>query len=126
MQSKKIICITIIKFNVDQRVIEYVYSISTGTDWYFTLYSIKGIYSICSRTGYKIPLMEDALVDSTELCKNVKRILVVIVDKKGKKKKELYETLKNMAHVLPTQLQYITFKENSCYIPVKSGCGVIN
>lgn len=26
-----------------------------------------------------------------------------------------------MARVLPTQLQYITFKENSRYIPVKSG-----
>ncbi|CAB4446107.1 unnamed protein product [Rhizophagus irregularis] len=43
-------------------------------------------------------------------------------DKKGKKKKEeSYETLENMARVLPTQLQYITFKENSRYIPVKSG-----
>ena len=47
-------------------------------------------------------------------------------DKKGKKKKEeSYEVLENMARVLPAQLQYITFKENSRYIPVKSVCDII-
>ena len=44
-------------------------------------------------------------------------------DKKGKKKKEeSYEVLENMARVLPAQLQYVTFKENSRYTPVKSVC----
>ncbi|GBC26762.2 hypothetical protein GLOIN_2v1772759 [Rhizophagus irregularis DAOM 181602=DAOM 197198] len=58
---------------------EYVYGIvSTGTDWYFTLHSTEGIYST-SRTEYRIPLMENTLKDSTELRKNVKRILEVIV-----------------------------------------------
>jgi hypothetical protein len=58
---------------------EYVYGIvSTGADWYFTLHSTEGIYST-SRTGYRIPLTQDALEDSTELCKGVKRILEVIV-----------------------------------------------
>ncbi|PKY40507.1 hypothetical protein RhiirA4_453894 [Rhizophagus irregularis] len=58
---------------------EYVYGIvSTGTDWYFTLHSTEGIYST-SRTEYRIPLTENTLKDSTELRKNVKRILEVIV-----------------------------------------------
>jgi hypothetical protein len=58
---------------------EYVYGIiSTGTDWYFTLYSTESIYITCS-TGYKIPLTKDALENPTELRKNVKRILEVIV-----------------------------------------------
>ncbi|RIB20457.1 armadillo-type protein [Gigaspora rosea] len=43
-------------------------------------------------------------------------------DKKGKKKKEeSFETLENMARVLPAQLQYISFPENSRYVPVKKG-----
>ncbi|CAG8526274.1 17299_t:CDS:10 [Acaulospora morrowiae] len=43
-------------------------------------------------------------------------------DKKGKKKKEeAYEILENMARVLPAQLQYISFPENSRYVPVKKG-----
>ncbi|KAG9293368.1 hypothetical protein G9A89_007614 [Geosiphon pyriformis] len=43
-------------------------------------------------------------------------------DKKGKKKKEdAFEVLENMARVLPTQLQYISFKEESRYVPVKKG-----
>ncbi len=58
---------------------EYVYSIvSTDTDWYFILHSTEGIYSI-SRIEYRISLTEDAFKDDTELCKNVKRILEVIV-----------------------------------------------
>ena len=58
---------------------EYVYGIvSTGTDWYFTLHSTEGIYST-SRTEYRIPLTENTLKDSTELRKNVKRILKVIL-----------------------------------------------
>ncbi|EXX78522.1 hypothetical protein RirG_014190 [Rhizophagus irregularis DAOM 197198w] len=63
-------------FNPDY---EYVYGIvSTGTDWYFTLHSTEGIYST-SRTEYRISLTENTLKDSTELRKNVKRILEVIV-----------------------------------------------
>ena len=55
---------------------EYVYGIaSTGTDWYFTLHSTKGIYS----TSRTISLTEDALKNDTELRKNVKRVLEVIV-----------------------------------------------
>ncbi|CAG8546793.1 14325_t:CDS:10 [Funneliformis mosseae] len=43
-------------------------------------------------------------------------------DKKGKKKKEeSFEILENMARVLPEQLQYITFKDKSRYVPVKQG-----
>ena len=58
---------------------EYVYGIvSTGTDWYFILHSTEGIYST-SRTEYRISLTEDALKDDTELRKNVKRVLEVIV-----------------------------------------------
>ena len=58
---------------------EYVYGIvSTDTDWYFILYSTEGIYST-SRTEYRISLTEDVLKDDTELRKNVKRDLEVIV-----------------------------------------------
>ncbi|GBB92672.1 hypothetical protein RclHR1_02040034 [Rhizophagus clarus] len=58
---------------------DYVYGIvSTGTDWYFILHSTEGIYST-SRTEYRISLTEDALKDDTELRKNVKRVLEVIV-----------------------------------------------
>src|SRR3954470_14433544 len=58
---------------------EYVYGIvSTGTDWYFILHSTEGIYST-SKTEYRISLTEDALKDDTELRKNVKRVLEVIV-----------------------------------------------
>ncbi|PKY23239.1 hypothetical protein RhiirB3_206698 [Rhizophagus irregularis] len=46
-----------------------------ATDWYFILHSTEGIY----RTEYRISLTEDALKDSTELLKNVKRILEVIM-----------------------------------------------
>jgi hypothetical protein len=52
--------------------------VSTGTDWYFILHSTEGIYST-SRTEYRILLTEDALEDPTELRKNVKRVLEVIV-----------------------------------------------
>jgi hypothetical protein len=58
---------------------EYVYGIvTTGTDWYFILHSTEGIYCT-SKTEYHISLTEDALKDSTDLRKNVKRILEVIV-----------------------------------------------
>ncbi|CAG8662834.1 7060_t:CDS:2, partial [Paraglomus occultum] len=42
-------------------------------------------------------------------------------DKKAKKKpkEESFEILKNMARVLPAQLQHISFKDDSRYIPVK-------
>src|SRR5688572_20833212 len=58
---------------------DYVYGIvSTGIDWYFILHSTESIYSM-SRTEYQILLTEDALKDDTELRKNVKRVLEVIV-----------------------------------------------
>ncbi|RGB38810.1 hypothetical protein C1646_691570 [Rhizophagus diaphanus] len=58
---------------------DYVYGIvSTGTDWYFILHSTESIYCT-SRTEYRISLTEDALKDDTELRKNVKRVLEVIV-----------------------------------------------
>ncbi|GBB90084.1 hypothetical protein RclHR1_16980006 [Rhizophagus clarus] len=58
---------------------EYIYGIiTTGTDWYFILHSTEGIYCT-SKTEYRISLTEDALKNSTELCKNVKRVLEVIV-----------------------------------------------
>ncbi|PKY23760.1 hypothetical protein RhiirB3_438067 [Rhizophagus irregularis] len=63
----------------DSNYYNYVYNIvSTGIDWYFILYSTKGIYSM-SRTEYRISLTKDILKDDTELCKNVKRVLEVIV-----------------------------------------------
>ena len=58
---------------------EYVYGIvTTDTDWYFILHSTEGIYST-SRAEYRISLTEDALKDDTELRKNVKRVLEVII-----------------------------------------------
>ncbi|POG64784.1 hypothetical protein GLOIN_2v1672048 [Rhizophagus irregularis DAOM 181602=DAOM 197198] len=58
---------------------EYVYGIvTTATDWYFILHSTEAIYCT-SKTEYRISLTEDALKDSTDLRKNVKRILGVIV-----------------------------------------------
>ncbi|EXX61771.1 uncharacterized protein OCT59_020451 [Rhizophagus irregularis] len=56
-------------FDSDYEYVDCI--VSTGTDWYFTLHSIESIYST-SRTGYQIPLTEDALKDSTELRKSVK------------------------------------------------------
>jgi len=58
---------------------EYVYGIvTTATDWYFILHSTEAIYCT-SKTEYRISLTEDALKDSTDLRKNVRRILEVIV-----------------------------------------------
>ncbi|POG76360.1 hypothetical protein GLOIN_2v1557277 [Rhizophagus irregularis DAOM 181602=DAOM 197198] len=68
---KEIICITEGKQNQATMV-------STETDWYFILHSTEGIYST-SRTEYRISLTENALKDDTELRKNVKRVLEVIV-----------------------------------------------
>ncbi|GBB96801.1 hypothetical protein RclHR1_28370005 [Rhizophagus clarus] len=68
---EEIICITEGKQNQATMV-------STGTDWYFILHSTEGIYST-SRTEYQISLTEDTLKDDTELRKNVKRVLEVIV-----------------------------------------------
>src|SRR5436190_24109007 len=75
---------------------DYVYGIvSTGTDWYFILHSTEGIYST-SRTEYRISLTEDALKDDTELCKNVKRVLEVIIgsEKRATKKRRVEEIIK--------------------------------
>ncbi len=59
---------------------DYVYGIvSTRTNWYFILYSTKGIYSI-SRTEYQILLTKDALKDDIELRKSVKKVLEVIIE----------------------------------------------
>ncbi|GES97983.1 hypothetical protein GLOIN_2v229933 [Rhizophagus clarus] len=59
--------------------VEYVYGIvTTVTDWYFILYSTEGIYCT-SKTEYRISLTEDAIKNPTELRKNVKRVLEVIV-----------------------------------------------
>jgi hypothetical protein len=52
--------------------------VQIAIDWYFILYSTEGIF-YTSKTEYRISLTEDALKDSTELHKNVKRILEVIV-----------------------------------------------
>ncbi|POG79120.1 hypothetical protein GLOIN_2v1530555 [Rhizophagus irregularis DAOM 181602=DAOM 197198] len=52
--------------------------ITTATDWYFILHSTEAIYCT-SKTEYRISLTEDTLKDSTDLRKNVKRILEVIV-----------------------------------------------
>src|ERR1044072_2906596 len=49
-----------------------------ATDWYFILHSTEAIYCT-SKTKYRISLTEDALKDSTDLRKNVKRVLEVIV-----------------------------------------------
>jgi len=47
-----------------------------ATDWYFILHSTEAIYCT-SKTEYRISLTEDTLKDSTDLRKNVKRILEV-------------------------------------------------
>ena len=49
-----------------------------ATDWYFILHSTEGIYCT-SKTEYRISLTEDAIKNPTELRKNVKRVLEVIV-----------------------------------------------
>ncbi|GES97942.1 hypothetical protein GLOIN_2v1672048 [Rhizophagus clarus] len=83
---------------------EYVYGIvSTATDWYFILYSTEAIYCT-SRTEYRISLTEEALKDPTDLRKNVKRILEVIVgllkdrvsvsDEPASKKRRVVENIK--------------------------------
>ncbi|TPX36208.1 hypothetical protein SmJEL517_g01508 [Synchytrium microbalum] len=41
-------------------------------------------------------------------------------EKKKRKKEESFEILQNMARVLPQQLKYLNFKEDSRYVPVKS------
>ncbi|KAJ3088234.1 proteasome regulatory particle base subunit [Quaeritorhiza haematococci] len=42
-------------------------------------------------------------------------------NKKKKKKEESFEVLENLSRVLPQQLKYIRFKEDSRYSPVKKG-----
>ena len=49
-----------------------------ATDWYFILHSTEGIYCT-SKTEYRISLTEDAIKNPTELRKNVKKVLEVIV-----------------------------------------------
>ncbi|UZO17045.1 uncharacterized protein OCT59_008409 [Rhizophagus irregularis] len=57
----------------------YVYGIvMTATDWYLIPHSIEAIYYTI-KAEYRISLTEDAIKDPTDLCKNVKRILRVIV-----------------------------------------------
>ncbi|CAG8461612.1 25911_t:CDS:2 [Gigaspora margarita] len=59
---------------------EYLYGIvSTGTDWYFILYMTEGIYCT-SETEYHISLTKSALKDDTDLKRNVKRVMEIIVD----------------------------------------------
>ncbi|CAG8787207.1 44361_t:CDS:2 [Gigaspora margarita] len=58
---------------------EYLYSIvSTGTNWYFILYTTEGIYCT-SETEYHISLTKSALKDDTDLKRNVKRVMEIIV-----------------------------------------------
>ena len=74
-----------------------------ATDWYFILHSTEAIYCT-SRTEYRISLTEDALDDPTELRKNVKGILEVIVgllkdrisvsDEPANKKRRVQEKIK--------------------------------
>jgi 26S proteasome regulatory subunit N2 len=47
-------------------------------------------------------------------------------EKKPKKKKEeTFEVLENMARVVPAQLKHITFLDESRYVPVKKGGGIL-
>src|ERR1043165_355898 len=74
-----------------------------ATDWYFILHSTEAIYCT-SKTEYRISLTEDALDDDTELHKNVKRILEVLVgllkdrvsvsDEPSSKRRRVQETLR--------------------------------
>ncbi|CAG8587122.1 11262_t:CDS:2 [Paraglomus brasilianum] len=58
---------------------EYLYGIvSTGTDWYFILYTTEGIYCT-SETEYHIPLAKSALKDDLDLKKSVKKVMETIV-----------------------------------------------
>lgn len=47
-------------------------------DWYFILYTTKEIFST-SKTEYHISLTESALKDESELSKNLKRVIEVII-----------------------------------------------
>ncbi|RIB17462.1 hypothetical protein C2G38_2037723 [Gigaspora rosea] len=58
---------------------EYVYGIvSTGVEWIFLLYTTDSIYCT-SQKVYRIPLDENSLNDDTELRRNVKEILEIII-----------------------------------------------
>ena len=49
-----------------------------GVNWYFIKYTTEGIYCT-SKIEYHISLTESALDDETELCKNLKRVMEVII-----------------------------------------------
>ncbi|CAG8732262.1 45042_t:CDS:2 [Gigaspora margarita] len=58
---------------------EYVYGIvSTGTEWIFLLHTTDNIYCTGQKV-YHIPLNENSLNDDTELRRNVKEILEIII-----------------------------------------------
>lgn len=42
-------------------------------------------------------------------------------EKKKKKREESFEILENMSRVLPSQLKFVSFKDDSRYKPVKKG-----
>ncbi|CAJ0747403.1 5967_t:CDS:2, partial [Entrophospora sp. SA101] len=58
---------------------DYLYGIvSTGSDWYFILYTSKGIWCT-SKSEYHISLTEASLDDDTRLCQGVKEVMEAIV-----------------------------------------------
>jgi 26S proteasome regulatory subunit N2 len=42
-------------------------------------------------------------------------------EKKKKKKEEDFEVLGNLSRIVPSQVKYVTFKEESRFVPVKKG-----
>ena len=71
------------KRKVEATFSDFLYGIVTsGTEWYILLYNSEGIFCT-SKKPLKITFSEEALIegseDERELCKNLKRILEVIV-----------------------------------------------
>ncbi|RHZ59666.1 hypothetical protein Glove_362g73 [Diversispora epigaea] len=57
---------------------DYLYGIvSSATDWHFIMYTPEKIY--CTKATYNVPLTEDILEDDTELRRNLKKVMEVIV-----------------------------------------------
>ena len=48
-----------------------------ATDWHFIMYTPEKIY--CTKATYNVPITEDILVDDTELRRNLKKVMEVIV-----------------------------------------------
>ncbi|CAJ0840096.1 10410_t:CDS:2 [Entrophospora sp. SA101] len=62
----------------DTNILEELVCITEGSDWYFILYTSKGIWCT-SKSEYHISLTEASLDDDTRLCQGVKEVMEAIV-----------------------------------------------